>query len=299
MTNICYTLEEAAEKLNLSETVLVRLSQYLKMPRSAYEEAGYLSFKGDLSFGEQDLAFFQKVKERLLMGESLDDVKSRIPQKTTSILSEPAEPALPQAEVPNLADSSPSEPKEQEPSLLGGSSVELTGELPAMSEIKDRKPYEKAAEKSFERYKSKHRSTLGKVFENMLKEVGGPKTGRRSETVTPAFRPMRNQAHENAEGQEGREITGLAREDARLPFVRSFTPEGDSPSPQVGYHPDSIAKKFGTTPQPAKPIPSHAIWQPMIQQAAQKPRTLNIQLKNAALLLRQQTLGHPHQQDII
>lgn len=298
MTNICYTLEEAAEKLNLSETVLVRLSQYLKMPRSAYDEAGYLSFKGDLAFSEQDLAFFQKVKERLLMGESLDDVKSRIPQKTTPPLTKPVEQAFAQPEALALAESPLPEAKDQEPNLLGGSSVALTGELPAMSEIKDRKPYEKAAEKSFERYKSKHRSTLGKVFENMLKEVGNPKTGRRVETVTPAFRPMRNQVHEDLEAYEEREQAVTTRDAASLPFARPSNPEANSHQPQAGYHPDSIAKKFGSTPQPAKPSASNAIWQPFIQQATQKPRTLNIQLKNAAQLLRQQTLGHTHQQEI-
>ena len=35
MTHLCYTLEEAAERLNLSETVLVRLSQYFKVPKAA------------------------------------------------------------------------------------------------------------------------------------------------------------------------------------------------------------------------------------------------------------------------
>ena len=78
MTHLCYTLDEAGKRLDMSETVLVRLSQFFKVPENAYEAAGYLSFKGDLLFSDQDIAFFRQVKERLLAGESLNDVKSRI-----------------------------------------------------------------------------------------------------------------------------------------------------------------------------------------------------------------------------
>src|SRR4051794_19897343 len=78
MTHLCYTLEETADRLNLSETVLVRLSQYFKVPKSAYEDIGYLSFKGDLAFSDQDIAFFRQVKERLLAGENLEEVKGRM-----------------------------------------------------------------------------------------------------------------------------------------------------------------------------------------------------------------------------
>lgn len=78
MTQVCYSLEEAAEKLGVSETVLVRLSQYFKMPVDAYEDLGYLSFKGDLTFLERDLHFFREVRERLLEGESLEEVKNHL-----------------------------------------------------------------------------------------------------------------------------------------------------------------------------------------------------------------------------
>lgn len=78
MTEICYSSDEAAEKLGVSETVLVRLSQYFKIPVDAYESEGFLSFKGDLSFSEQDIRFFRMVRERLLEGESLEDVKTTL-----------------------------------------------------------------------------------------------------------------------------------------------------------------------------------------------------------------------------
>lgn len=78
MTEICYSSDEAAEKLGVSETVLVRLSQYFKIPVDAYESEGFLSFKGDLSISEQDIRFFRMVRERLLEGESLEDVKTTL-----------------------------------------------------------------------------------------------------------------------------------------------------------------------------------------------------------------------------
>jgi len=67
------------------------------------------------------------------MGESLDDVKSRIPQKPTLTLKEPSERSLPETTPQELANSSSSGPTEQSPNLLGGSSTALNNELPAMS----------------------------------------------------------------------------------------------------------------------------------------------------------------------
>lgn len=74
-THIFYELPQAAEQLNMSETVLVRLSQYFKIPALAYEEEGYLSFKGELLFSEPDIRFFKMVKERLMSGATLPQVK--------------------------------------------------------------------------------------------------------------------------------------------------------------------------------------------------------------------------------
>ncbi len=78
MTQVCYSLEDAADKLGVSQTVLVRLSQYFKMPADAYEEAGYLSFKGELTFLERDIHFFKEVRERLLEGENLESIKQHL-----------------------------------------------------------------------------------------------------------------------------------------------------------------------------------------------------------------------------
>jgi hypothetical protein len=79
MTQLCYSLEDAAQRLDVSETVLFRLSQAFKVPASAYEAVGALSFKGDPVFAEPELAFFREVKERLLAGETLEALKRRPP----------------------------------------------------------------------------------------------------------------------------------------------------------------------------------------------------------------------------
>ena len=293
MTNTYYTLEEAAEKLKFSETVLVRLSQYLKVPQAAYEEAGYLSFKGDLAFSEQDLTFFTQVKERLLLGESLDDVKNRLPQRVVANVdvSTAQRPAGQFAAI--LPQASPGaailEEFGQEPEVLGGVSNTLPGEMPPLRGIQDRTPYEKAAEKSFERYKSMHRSGVGKVFENMLKEVGGPQSSRKAGTVTPAFRPMRGQI----EGLDGETTPPSSREDAILPFSRWVAAQGLNRGPALSQ--TSLVRPGGVSgmsqPVSSRPSSTGAVWESLIQQATQKPRGLNIQLKNAAILLREHTLG--------
>jgi hypothetical protein len=77
---ICYTLEEAAQALYLSETVLVRLSQFFRIPASAYEEVGAMSFKDDPLLYEADLNFFREVKQRLIAGETLEAVKKSPPR---------------------------------------------------------------------------------------------------------------------------------------------------------------------------------------------------------------------------
>jgi hypothetical protein len=110
MTQVCYTIEQAAEKLGMSETVLVRLSQYFKIPVEAYEPEGFLSFKGELTFAETDLRFFRMVRERLLAGESLEDVRARLNDRPSAIAITPDPPADPYAflrqpgEVPETLD---------------------------------------------------------------------------------------------------------------------------------------------------------------------------------------------------
>lgn len=78
ITTLLYGLDQAAVRLGLSETVLVRLSQYFRTPQSAYEDVGSLSFKGELLFSDADLLFFSRVRDRIVMGDSLETIKSQV-----------------------------------------------------------------------------------------------------------------------------------------------------------------------------------------------------------------------------
>jgi hypothetical protein len=296
MTQIFYNLEEAAEKLKFSETILVRLSQYFKVPQVAYEDVGYLSFKGDLAFSEQDLTFFSHVKERLLLGESLDDVKTHLRENPDAkLLTALSSGATHGRVIQGGQSASGLDVRNMEPAILGGASITAPGEQPPMREIQDREPYEKAAEKSFERYKSMHRSSIGKVFENMLKEVGSPPSGSRPAAGVPAFRPMRSKAAEPSVQESASVSSHQNRGDAILPFSRRRSQEspsiGQAALDQSSRHPVTGASGLSSAGF-SKPTSSNAVWEPLIHQAAQTPRSLNIQLKNAAILLRERALGH-------
>lgn len=112
-TQLYYGLEQAGEKLGMSETVLVRLSQYFKIPANAYETEGYLSFKGELQFSEEDLRFFRMVRERLVSGESLDHVRKEIHGGSIPVTGEAVSPFF-QGESP-LAEPIRTMPQQQAP----------------------------------------------------------------------------------------------------------------------------------------------------------------------------------------
>lgn len=267
MTHLCHTLEEASEKLNLTETVLVRLSQYFKVPRAAYEESGYLSFKGDLAFSEPDLDFFRQVKERLLMGEKLEEVKRRMREES------PASTAKNQTQETRFENHlNPARTAAQSPEPIvaanSASESQLPETLPPMREIQDRQPYEKAAQQSFERYKSVHRTGLVRVFENMLKEVGSSKSKRKPES-SPPLRPMRLPRGNAPE--PGRTIEQI------FPF------QADSPEASQNNSAKHSAKNDILSAEPS--------WEQVIKQAVHQPRTMNSHLKGAAALLRERAMG--------
>lgn len=267
MTHLCYTLEEAAEKLKLTETVLVRLSQYFKVPQFAYEESGYLSFKGDLAFTDQDIAFFRQAKERLLLGESLDEVRNHIRQSMAS----PDKKPTSQSEVTGFSEHL-TQPVEQgaaaaqAPERLSGTESPIGQPL---KEIQDRQPYEKAAEQSFERYKSVHRTGLGRVFENMLKEVGATRSEKPPERPSE-FRPMK-----------GKKPTGMPANSLErlLPFQKD----------NEAALPVQEALKSSMKRASVKRDPS---WEQLLKQAVDQPRSMNSRLKGAAALLRERAMGH-------
>ncbi|HEY9687089.1 MAG TPA: hypothetical protein V6C52_08960 [Coleofasciculaceae cyanobacterium] len=292
MTHLCYTLEEAAGRLNLSETVLVRLSQYFKVPKAAYEEVGYLSFKGDLVFSDQDIVFFRQVKERLLAGESLDEVKSRIRREADGLAGAPRRDAAPPPRSTGATMPAAGAPHMRGSAQPTASMPEAFPLMGAMREIVDRTPYEKAAEKSFERYKSMHRTGLGRVFENMMKEVGGMANKR---SPKPQPKPMRSKVLEPSE--ESLPGSPPVREDAILPF-KSLRQSAALPPEQPERSPVTRPAS-GLWPRGQGAGADDASWEQMIRQAADQPRNLDNHLKNAASLLRDRALnqarGHSSQ----
>lgn len=267
MTHLCYTLEEAAEKLKLTETVLVRLSQYFKVPKAAYEESGYLSFKGDLAFTETDIDFFRQAKERLLLGESLEFIKNRIREHEPL----PASMKMPPpagnfAEHLSQGQNSGSQKGVTPASQDFLASIKPVGE--PLREIQDSQPYEKAVEISFERYKSVHRTGLGRVFENMLKEVGVTRSDDKNSDASPDFRPLKPKTAQSA---------------GRLPLERLLPFQRDEAEPALA----PLAKPTGKRGQSKE----DSSWEQLLKQATHQPRTLNSHLKGAAALLRERATG--------
>ncbi|WP_373533583.1 hypothetical protein [Vampirovibrio sp.] len=262
MTHLCYTLQEASEKLKLTETVLVRLSQYFKVPRSAYEASGYLSFKGDLSFTEPDIDFFRQAKERLVQGESLDTIKNRIREQEPL----PVQSGYPAAPPESTHRDRVTPPKTE----FSAAVLQPLAASEPMREIQDREPYEKAVEASFERYKSIHRTGLGRVFENMLKEVGVTRSDDKKPDAIPDFRPLRPKTTQHATRPSVERL---------LPFQKAEAPQS----------PESVSK---STQAKRTQTPSmEPSWEQLLKQATHQPRTLNSHLKGAAALLRERATG--------
>lgn len=330
MTHLCYTLEEAALRLNLSETVLVRLSQYFKVPQSAYEEAGYLSFKGDLSFSDQDIEFFRQVRERLLAGESLEEVKARIRYENVTVPAHAPEPPLgpqPSALEPPRQDV-PEPPVAHAPKSDYQTRPVSAAMTPPIREVVDRAPFEEAARQSFDRYKQNHRYGLGRVFENMLKEVGGsgrqepsqkqPKPEKR--LGLPGVKPLRPSIPEPAGWEESPPSPvhepEAPRSESLLPFramrqlrprpheaqpaARPVTPEPVHEQPQpvasrsaAATHPHETPATPPTEPAAASmPVfsPGAPMWEERLVQTTHH-RALNNRLKDAATLMRERAVA--------
>ncbi len=270
MTHVCYSLQEAADKLKLTETVLVRLSQYFKMPRSAYEASGYLSFKGDLAFAEPDLQFFVRVKERLLMGDTLEMVKRHVDSLG----------AVGQSMASVVPGNAAGDSGAQATANAGVPAMPSKMLDAPMREIQDRQPYEKAAEVSFERYKSVHRTGLGRVFESMLKEVGATASEGATSSAQSGTQAQKDNAVKMAgtKPRTGRFSPFLPPEPERPPV--------DSSAPLVDK--GSMGKASTHSAHTSLETASvESSWEQLLKQAVQQPRVLNSHLKSAAALLRE------------
>ncbi|MBY0450555.1 MAG: hypothetical protein K2X01_08030 [Cyanobacteria bacterium] len=109
----CFDLGQAATQLNMSETVLVRLSQFFKRPSGAYDAHGFLSFKGDLQFDERDLQFFRQVRDRVLTGASLEEVRGELEAEPSQAAEDPESGTLPGSRFASVLKQKVSMQKEQ------------------------------------------------------------------------------------------------------------------------------------------------------------------------------------------
>lgn len=182
MTQLCYTLEEAAQRLNVSETVLFRLSQAFKVPESAYDPiGGGLSFKGDPVFTEPELAFFREIKERLLAGETLETLKRHPPNlflsSQASVRTERpiAVSALRRASLPPTPSLSPTSKSARAPDSPTDASNDEFPDIQSSSstlrEIENPRLLHRLAEQSLKRYKTQHGVGLGQVFKKILNGI--------------------------------------------------------------------------------------------------------------------------------
>ena len=90
MAQLIYSLQETAHKLEMSETSLLRLSQYFRVPEAAYAESeGHISFMGEVRFSYSDLNFFRQVRQQVLNGVALGDIQLPRPKSAAPKLRSP------------------------------------------------------------------------------------------------------------------------------------------------------------------------------------------------------------------
>ncbi|MEB3287493.1 MAG: hypothetical protein VKJ04_08315 [Vampirovibrionales bacterium] len=157
MSYLCYTLDEAAQQLGMSETVLFRLSQFLKIPEQAYDDVGYIAFNGDLSFSQDDISFFLQVKERLLKGETLENIRQRLRSDDHK------PPEYPKATLSSAVQA------QHQP--IQHPIHPLTPQPQTLHTIESDAPLRQEAEKSFHHYKAKNRAGFNRVFENIADQI--------------------------------------------------------------------------------------------------------------------------------
>lgn len=163
ITTLLYGLDQAAVRLGLSETVLVRLSQYFRTPQSAYEDVGSLSFKGELLFSDADLLFFSRVRDRIVMGDSLETIKSQVRRAP--------------ADAHGLSEVSPAHAPSQvspRPVFSGAFPWAAAGEAlePAPAPL-PAPPLRELGRQSFARYKQTRAQGGRAIFAAMANRLGG------------------------------------------------------------------------------------------------------------------------------
>jgi hypothetical protein len=279
MTQLCYTLDEAARKLDMSETVLVRLSQFFKVPEASYEESGYLSFKGDLAFTDEDMRFFSAVKERILAGESLDSIKARV--KSDLVAVKQNKTLLPAVDLPV---NQPEETRSFNSSLTGSapqsfSAAQSLAEMTVSTSIPTMpspEPMREAAERNFNRYKTENRGP-GKVFRNLMKKIDITQDA--SESPQGKITPPR-----------------VSRPDrTSLIGLHAMSKNQEEPKPYYDDTETALNPTMASLRQPIQffdDVGENSPWVSLVEEAERNRRAMDARLKTAALMLKERALSH-------
>lgn len=293
MSYLCYSLDEAAKQLGMSETVLFRLSQFLKIPASAYDDVGYIAFNGDLSFNDSDLSFFKQVKERLLKGETLETIKQRMKGASSSVTA-PAYQATEMGEQSSAIATI-------EPPTAPLNTIETVSHL------------KKEAAKTFNRYKVQARPRLNQVFQNLAQQITDNlkqnMLNTTSKPVTPAASILKNMPTEPLwhpetihpaarQGQNNPANPSSPVQQAPIvkePIARPEIPAQGNPypwqiQPETKTEPNLTNASVETSTQATAEVDFDSPWVDIIQAASQSPRSLNVRLRAAAQTLRQKAL---------
>jgi len=324
MAYLCYSLTEAAQKLDLSETVLIRLSQFLRVPATAYDNLGRpVTYKGDLLLTDVDIAFFKQVKDRLLKGESLEDIKRRIVPDAIDVGSVPSEAALsassgatpppsplPQGEGEQIYASAPAyqavlanhtPPDLPDSRLLprgeGAQGLQTRGADEGAQVSGSRlRSYQAGPDQLAQPLKNvESQQTLqtaaDKSFQRYRAEHRTPPTQVFKNLVqetnpesTPQQSPKAPPPRPSTADMVARMASGSA--EAVRPRAQQ-TPQAQQPPP--ARRPQAFSGQL----QSGKLAQNHYTdqpWRPLIEAAVNQPRPLNTQLKTAAQLLKQKAL---------
>jgi hypothetical protein len=85
---VIFPVKEASKQLGLPESVLLRLSQFFKVPEEYYQKDSHQLMTGDIAFNDAEIRFFQEVHKRILLGEDLESIKTAL-LRPKSLLSAP------------------------------------------------------------------------------------------------------------------------------------------------------------------------------------------------------------------
>jgi hypothetical protein len=246
MTDNLYTLEEAADQLGLSKTILMRMSQYFKMPQSAYTgHAQATQPAGNPVFTRFDIRFFNRIKDRLSAGETLVEIKEQL-----------------QTGFPDTLSQS-----------LNSEHLEIVNHLSTpstLTSIDNPGMYHSLVDKKFEHYKRQHHPGLSPVFKKLLKELGSQAEASRQH-ATFFSKPL-SSLFSTFTSRPPRTMVKKEKPASQKRFAKATVPQ--SPSPK------SVFFFAGDTRQE-----EHQLLQQALDTISQNPYHLTVRIRQAAQTL--------------